>query len=186
MASHWATEAVHVVPVFGERGALLEHWVFCLFYNWPLTIRRRMAERARLRSAQPSQYMHVPLCAAAIAVLFGLVDFIYLQKSGSLPSLWAIWYAVLLLPLICGSAVTLLAGGTVLWKRFVSATVAGALAGLLYTFASWIVASFAQSQLPANWLFRLFTFAVFATIGAIATELWLPSPELKQAGRRKT
>ena len=39
MASHWATEAVHIVPVFGERGALLEHWVFCIFYNWPLTIR---------------------------------------------------------------------------------------------------------------------------------------------------
>jgi len=33
MAGHWATEAVHIVPVFGERGALLEHWGFCLFYN---------------------------------------------------------------------------------------------------------------------------------------------------------
>jgi len=42
MAAHWATDAVHIVPVFGERGALLEHWVFCLFYNWPLTIRRKM------------------------------------------------------------------------------------------------------------------------------------------------
>lgn len=46
MAAHWATEAVHIVPVFGERGALLERWVFCLFYNWPLTIRRRMRKRA--------------------------------------------------------------------------------------------------------------------------------------------
>ncbi len=45
MAAHWATEAVHIVPVFGERGALLEHWVFCLFYNWPLTIRRKMRRR---------------------------------------------------------------------------------------------------------------------------------------------
>ncbi len=45
MAAHWATAAVHIVPVFGERGALLEHGVFCLFYNWPLTIRRRMRER---------------------------------------------------------------------------------------------------------------------------------------------
>ncbi|GAI08361.1 unnamed protein product, partial [marine sediment metagenome] len=26
MAAHWATEVVHIVPVFGERGALLEHW----------------------------------------------------------------------------------------------------------------------------------------------------------------
>ena len=38
MAAHWATEAVHIVPVFVETGALLEHWVFCLFYNRPLTI----------------------------------------------------------------------------------------------------------------------------------------------------
>jgi hypothetical protein len=42
MAAHWATSAVHIVPVFGERGALLEHGVFCVFYNWPLTIRRKM------------------------------------------------------------------------------------------------------------------------------------------------
>jgi hypothetical protein len=42
MAAHWATQTVHIVPVFGERGALLEHWIFRLFYNWPLTIRRRM------------------------------------------------------------------------------------------------------------------------------------------------
>ncbi|MFQ5486762.1 MAG: hypothetical protein ACE5DO_15720, partial [Desulfobacterales bacterium] len=34
MAGHWSTEAVHAVPVFGERGALLEHTVFNLFYNW--------------------------------------------------------------------------------------------------------------------------------------------------------
>jgi hypothetical protein len=96
------------------------------------------------------------------------------------------WYAVILLPLICGSVVTLLAGGAVLWKRFLSATAAGLLAGLLYTFASWILAGFAQNQVPANWPFRLFVFAVFATIGAIVTELWLPGPELKQANRRKT
>jgi len=25
MAVHWATSAVHIVPVFGESGALLEH-----------------------------------------------------------------------------------------------------------------------------------------------------------------
>ena len=49
IAAHWATDAVHIVPVFGERGALFEHGVFCLCYNWPLTIRRRMRARAALR-----------------------------------------------------------------------------------------------------------------------------------------
>jgi hypothetical protein len=35
MASRWATNAVHVVPVFGEKGALFEHLVFDACFNWP-------------------------------------------------------------------------------------------------------------------------------------------------------
>lgn len=30
-----ATSVVHIIPVFGEHGALLEHWVFDLFFNIP-------------------------------------------------------------------------------------------------------------------------------------------------------
>jgi len=45
MAGHWATEAVHVVPIFGEKGAWLEHAAFDLFYNYPLSLRRRIRER---------------------------------------------------------------------------------------------------------------------------------------------
>ncbi len=40
MAGRWATNIVHIVPVFGERGALLEYTVFDLFFNVPLSIRR--------------------------------------------------------------------------------------------------------------------------------------------------
>jgi hypothetical protein len=47
MAGFWATRAVRFVPVFGESGALLEHKVFTLCYNLPLTIRRKLyRERA--------------------------------------------------------------------------------------------------------------------------------------------
>lgn len=42
MASRWATEATHIIPVFGERGALLEHWVFDLFFNIPQTAARHI------------------------------------------------------------------------------------------------------------------------------------------------
>ena len=35
MASRWATSAVHIVPVFGEKGALFEHFVFDMFFNYP-------------------------------------------------------------------------------------------------------------------------------------------------------
>jgi hypothetical protein len=40
MAGRWATNMVHIIPVFGERGALLEHWVFDMFFNIPISIRR--------------------------------------------------------------------------------------------------------------------------------------------------
>ena len=46
MAAHWSTAAAHTIPVFGEKGALLEHGVFSLFYNYPLTLRRWRARRA--------------------------------------------------------------------------------------------------------------------------------------------
>jgi hypothetical protein len=35
LAGRWATRAVHIIPVFGEKGALFEHWVFDAFFNFP-------------------------------------------------------------------------------------------------------------------------------------------------------
>jgi len=40
MAGRWATGIVHIIPVFGEKGALLEHWIFDMFFNIPISIRR--------------------------------------------------------------------------------------------------------------------------------------------------
>ena len=40
MAGNWATKMVRIIPVFGEGGALLEHWIFDMFFNTPLTFRR--------------------------------------------------------------------------------------------------------------------------------------------------
>lgn len=39
LAGRWATSLVRIVPVFGERGALLEHWVFDFFFNLPISLR---------------------------------------------------------------------------------------------------------------------------------------------------
>jgi hypothetical protein len=33
---------VHIIPVFGEHGALLEHWVFDLFFNVPQIMGRHI------------------------------------------------------------------------------------------------------------------------------------------------
>ena len=48
MASRWATGAVHIVPVFGEKGALLEHGVFDACFNIPRVIADWAARRPRL------------------------------------------------------------------------------------------------------------------------------------------
>jgi len=46
MAGRWATRMVRLVPVFGESGALLEHWIFDTFFNVPLSIKRRLSRGA--------------------------------------------------------------------------------------------------------------------------------------------
>jgi hypothetical protein len=40
MAGNWATGIVRRIPVFGERGALFEHWIYDLFFNLPITMGR--------------------------------------------------------------------------------------------------------------------------------------------------
>ncbi len=182
MAAHWATEAVHVVPVFGERGALLEHWVFYLFYNWPLTIRRRMRRRAELRRSQKPRYWHLGLCAIGAVALLALAESVYFHTIGSLPeSKW--WVLGVLMPVVftCGSAVALACGGAALWKRIVSATTCGILAAVLFTSATGLLfadhAALELKGLLGTGIWRAFGFAILATLGAIIAELKLSEPE---------
>jgi hypothetical protein len=180
MAAHWATEAVHIVPVFGERGALLEHWVFCLFYNWPLTIRRRMRKQAQMRASIEPRYWHVGLCAIAAMIVFGIADFAYIRIAGHQPTLKDIWWLAVLVPLVCGAVVTLGCGGAVLWKRIVAATVCGIGVGVLYTAVSaMVVDGLAAGDIAAACVWRVLVFAILSAIGAIITELKLPAPDLK-------
>ena len=46
MAARWATQGIRLVPVFGEHGALLEHGFFNLFFNVPISLKRRWEEWA--------------------------------------------------------------------------------------------------------------------------------------------
>jgi hypothetical protein len=48
MGSRWAMDAVRIVPVFGEHGALLEHAVFDLFFNVPRVVGGWCARHMRL------------------------------------------------------------------------------------------------------------------------------------------
>ncbi|OHB73639.1 MAG: hypothetical protein A2Z25_02950 [Planctomycetes bacterium RBG_16_55_9] len=174
MAGHWATEAVHIVPVFGERGALLEHWVFCLFYNWPLTIRRRIQKRAEARSQMKPRYWHVGPCAIAVVGLFTLATFIYQQNAGAPPGSSLLWWLAVLVPpiFVCGSAVTLGCGGATLGRRILAAAAYGVLAGALYTAVSTMLGH--ENNILASGVWRAFIFAILSIIAALITEIRLP------------
>jgi hypothetical protein len=174
MAAHWATEAVHIVPVFGERGALLEHWIFGLFYNRPLTIRRRMQKRALARASLKPRYWHVGLCAIGITGLCALAEFLYLANTRQPPGLNKMWWLAGLVPqlLFCGAIVTFGCGGASLGKRLAAAAVCGVLIAVLATIISAILSY--NGRFVAIGVWRIFIFAIVSTIGAIITELNLP------------
>ncbi len=68
MAGRWARNLVGIVPVFGERGGLLEHGVFDVFFNLPISLRRGFR-------TDPLRYsVGVTLVLAAVA-LFGVLGF---------------------------------------------------------------------------------------------------------------
>jgi hypothetical protein len=183
MASHWATEAVHIVPVFGERGALLEHWVFRLFYNWPLTIKRRMPKIAAIRAKIRPRYWHITLCTLVPAIILITTEFHYLNNLSRQPGLKDIWWLLIFIPLLAGVATTLWCKGAALWRRIIAATICGCLTGSLYTAVSIkliLNRGLEISDLMRYWALIIFAFSVLSTIGAIITELKLPDPELNQ------
>ena len=180
MAGYWATEAVHVVPVFGERGALLEHKIFNLFYNWPLTIRRRMQTRSRIRATQPHRYWHMALCALAGTGIFMVIDRLYAQSSGQLPDLEKIWFATLAVPALCGVAATLGAGGAPSWKRIAGAALCGAAIGGFSIAGAPLLAHVhpaGWSALATTGAWRVFIFALLAVSAVLVTEVKLPDAE---------
>jgi hypothetical protein len=182
MAAHWATEAVHMVPVFGESGALLEHWVFCLFYNWPLTIRRRMRRQAQVRVSIKPRYWHVGWLVLVATLIFWIADLTYINISGELPDLKNIWWLVVTVPLLCGIGTTLGCGGAALWKRIIAAVVCGVIVGALYAIFSAILSrscGIAAHNPAAIFMWRAFVFGILSTLGALVTEFMLPEPDSK-------
>jgi hypothetical protein len=189
MAGHWATEAVHAVPVFGERGALLEHWVFSLFYNWPLTVRRRLRSRAEGRSSVPRRHWHVFVCALAASGVLCAMEYVRRQYAGGGPGLREVAFPLATVPFLCGALVTLGAGGATLGRRVVLSVLAGVLTGVLvaggfaaqghYVWEAPVVPVAVVSR--AVWL--AFTGALAAVAGGLLTELTLPDPRVKQIAR---
>ena len=179
MAGHWATEAVHVVPVFGERGALLEHKIFNLFYNWPLTIRRRMQKRSQIREKIPPRHWHMLLCVLIGTGVFLIIDWQYLARFGALPTLRAIWGGAIIVPLVMGAIVTLGAGGTPFWKRIVGGALCGVAVGIISALISglWVTGkSVGISAIAITGVWRAFVFTLVSVMGVLITEIKLPQP----------
>jgi hypothetical protein len=188
MASHWATEATHIVPVFGERGALLEHWVFRLFYNWPLTIRRRMPRIAAFRAKMKPRYWHITLCTLVPVVILITTEIYYLDNLGRQPGFKDIWWLLIFTPLLAGVTTTLWCKGAMLWKRIVVSAICGCVIGTLFTGTSiYIILNkgFEINGLMRYWALIIFAFTLISAIGAIITELKMPDPELKQMVEQK-
>ena len=73
MAGRWAKQIVHVVPVFGEKGGLLEHGVFDMFFNWPISVARRFRV-APLRTSLVAALVTVPIVLLALTGLARLSE----------------------------------------------------------------------------------------------------------------
>ena len=182
MAAHWATDAVHIVPVFGERGALLEHRIYCLFYNWPLTIRRRMQERSEIRAAMKPRYWHIAICAIAGTGIFWIANSVYFRKFDELAGLGEIWVFAIIVPLLCGAMVTLGTGGAPRWKRVVGGAVCGSAVGVLQAIMFVMLGysgSMPVGDIAINCVWNVFIFAITATIGVLLTELKLPGRQTR-------
>jgi len=117
MAAHWATGAVHIVPVFGEKGAWLEHFVFDLFYNLPLTIRRRMRTRAEARKALKPRAWHVPPVVLAATLTLGILDYGFFRSRGRLPALGDVWWLAAWVPFFAAWLAARWAGGATVGRR---------------------------------------------------------------------
>jgi hypothetical protein len=183
MAGHWATSGVHIVPVFGERGAWLEHFVFDAFYNFPLTIRRRIKLRQETRAEKSPRYVQGPLIILAGTALLALMDFVYCQIAGRPSVLGDIWWAALWVPFFASAVIARWAGGAALGKRIVLGTLSGGMIGLFYALANTylpdIYATAASSaaslaptlgKLAVKSLWHIFLFTLVAVVGALIAE----------------
>jgi len=180
MAGHWATEAVHVIPVFGERGAWLEHAVFDAFYNYPLSLGIRIRKRDELAAARRPSWWAVPAAAVIGAAFTAIVEFLFVRSAGRLPALKDVWWVVFLAPIAAGFLASLWSRRAKMGKRVAAGITAGALVGLAYglvnTFLAPLFPGFIASSAAAAgsaWmpiLWKTFIFALLGIPGAFIAE----------------
>jgi hypothetical protein len=182
MAGHWSTGAVHIVPIFGEKGAWLEHFAFDLFYNFPLTIQRRMRIRAERRAGNKPRFWHIPIVILAGTAFLGFMDYGYFQINGRIPALGDIWWLLIWIPLFAAATVAKGAGGASVAKRIGWGVASGVLLGILCAAAGLALGSIlaggsallpfttdlGKFALSAVW--QAFLFALISALGGFIAE----------------
>ena len=125
------------------------------------------------------RYWHVLLCILGVTAAFGFADFTYLREFDRLPTLRDIWWLVIAMPILCGSAVTLAAGGASMRSRIIAGAVCGAAIGVLYTAVSTVLGGGAIEigGVTASVLWRVFLCALLSTLGVMLTEILLPGDD---------
>jgi len=188
MAAHWATEAVHIVPVFGERGAWLEHAVFDAFYNYPLSLGIRIRKRDALAAAGRPRWWAIPLAALIGTSMAVAVDLLFVGSTGAVPALKNVWWAVFMAPIGAGYLASLWSRRKKMGKRAVAGIAAGALVGLSYgavnVYLSPLFPGLAAAAAPVilsgklllTVLWKVFIFALLAIPGAFVAETRPPRP----------
>ena len=189
MAGHSATGAVHIVPIFGEKGAWLEHAVFDLFYNYPLSLRRRIRERDSNFSSRPSRRWTFPMVLMTCALVLALVDANYLKISGHVPTLGQIWWLVIWVPFLGAPLAADLSRLPRLSRRISLGALAGMLMGFIYGVFKTALEAYLKSssdglpigdrflgELGIEVIWHIFLFTLIATLGVLVFENRRPKP----------
>jgi hypothetical protein len=74
MAGRWAKQMVRIVPVFGERGGLLEHGVFDAFFNLPVSVHRRFR-------TDPGGSTAITVFATVVLIFWCLVGYVRIWEA---------------------------------------------------------------------------------------------------------
>jgi len=138
MAGHWANEAVHRVPIFGEKGAWLEHFVFDAFYNFPLTIRRRIRNRAERRAGEKIRNCTTPMMVLAAAGALGALGAGFARFAGGDPSFGRMWWLAVWIPPAAGALIARTATGLRMGRRVIRGMTGGAILGLFAGIAPYV------------------------------------------------
>lgn len=173
MAGFWATRTVRFVPVFGESGALLEHKIFTLFYNVPLTIRRKMVERAERRKLQRPRLWHAVFVVLVFAGLGGYSEYLSVLRFESGHGLRQMAPMLIAAGFLGGILVNTGSGGASSSQRMMLVLVSGISIGVLIAAISSALNVHVLSTpilLLSNIFWCSFIVGLLSVVGAVVAE----------------